>query len=145
MKSVTIEIMKICYYWDYQNMLLLYWDDRNPSLVFHSNHLYLHTFCYYYRKGRERHQAVHCNSIGLYQAEPIQGPRETFSTFPPPMTPQLQEHRNKFLPPKINAKIYISVSLLGLYRAPCIPFISVYRKRPSVKPGFELLKLVHVH
>ena len=30
-------------------------------------------------------------------------------------------------------------------RRPCIPFISVYRKRPSVKPGFELLKLVQVH
>ena len=33
----------------------------------------------------------------------------------------------------------------ALYRGPCIPFISVYRKRPSVKPGFELLKLVQVH
>ena len=28
---------------------------------------------------------------------------------------------------------------------PCIPFISVYRKRPSVVPGFEPWKLVQVH
>lgn len=53
---------------------------------------------------------------------------------------------NKVTRSSLRTHLHIRAHSLGLcYGGPWIPFISVYRTPHSLTPGFELLKLVHVH
>ena len=75
---------------------------------------------------------------------------------PPP--PGLPTHINQYSPDltgghfclhllghSLGAKYLESIFSEVKASEPCIPFISVYRKRPSVAPGFEPWKLVQLH